>query len=121
MLSCCILAFHRLILSNGLFRDTHMGIGKHYDTQESIPESLCRDLLKNVNLFRGLDGLQQVSLFGWCYFFLPCFLLVSLFGWCYFFLPCFLLPCICPLSFGTFNVILVLGFHLNSCSMLSGI
>ena len=50
-----------------------MSIGKHYNTKKSIPESLCTDLLKNVDLFIGLVGLHQVSVFGWCYFILPCF------------------------------------------------
>ena len=75
-----------------------MSIGKHYNTKKSIPESLCTDLLKNVDLFIGLVGLHQVSVFGWCYFILPCFFL----------------PCICPISFGTSDVTLVLGFHFNS-------
>ncbi|XP_050281563.1 protein TRACHEARY ELEMENT DIFFERENTIATION-RELATED 7A-like isoform X2 [Quercus robur] len=41
-------------------KDTLMSIGKHYNTKKSIPESLCTDLLKNVELFRGLVGLHQI-------------------------------------------------------------
>lgn len=39
-----------------------MSIGKHYNTKNSIPESLCMDLLKNEDLFRGLVSLHQVRM-----------------------------------------------------------
>lgn len=63
-----------------------MGIAKHYETGESLPEEVYLKLLKARTFRAGSLSLRQVSVLGWCYFIF------------YFFLPC-IFPFICVISF----------------------
>lgn len=66
-LSCCILAFHHLIFTNGFFRNIFLGIAKHYEFGKSLNEFGCFNFLDANGLLGSIERLNQVSVFGRCY------------------------------------------------------